>query len=147
MSRRWTPEEDRMLEAERHRGATREQAAERLGRTYDAIRHRAQKLGIKGWRRAYGAARISARDQALMIRLHGEGLSGVEIAGRLGCRPQTVYNRIAALRKKGVLPPAVKRGRPRRPKRRPKPGGATAPLVNRWGVFTQARWPLAGASP
>ncbi len=106
------------LLALRQAGLSNREIARRTGLTVPAVAGRFQKLRQKGLPvppptgpRPNAMRRVSDEQLLALVR---EGLRSVEMTRRLGVTPATVSRRLAALRQRGLLPPAPLDGRSKR---------------------------------
>jgi len=122
--RRRIPVQDADLLALRRAGLWNREIARRIGCSVPAINARFQKLRRRGVAvpsppgpRPNAMRRVSDEQILALVR---EGLGPAEMTRRLGVGSATVSRRLAALRQRGLLPPAARR----RPAPRPTPPDA-----------------------
>lgn len=97
-ARRWSPLEEQRLRQLTARGRTLEDVARRLGRTPEAIRRRASRLGIDPPRPASAARRAQrwTSEEDELLRLH-HALNPARLAALLGRSDVAVCRRLCAL--------------------------------------------------
>ena len=97
-ARRWSTDDDQRLMRLTARGSTLEEAAQRLGRTPEAIRRRASRLGIEPPAPAPAPrhARRWTREEDELLRLH-HALNPARLAELLGRSDVAVCRRLCAI--------------------------------------------------